>query len=632
MKKQNPNIKLLAVGFTILITLFLLPGLGWAQGDVTAPGDPIVGFGGTWPEPGETPAKAIDNDAGSKYLNFGKLNTGFTVTPAVGGTRITGINLTSGGDAPERDPASYAVYGSTDGTQFALIAAGNVPPFSGRGVKQSLAFATASSGIFTSYKVIIPTVLNAGAANSMQVAEVELPGTAETSDTWAPFVTKVTGSSLTSITLNFSEVVDLSAATFDVSGGATATAAAGADASIVVLTTSPLIAGNTYTVTINGVKDAANNVIAENSTVQVFADTGVRMNNLYLDRGVAANFQGRNAAGNAPVGGPSATDLVGAVARSNWFNIDNYAVGTDTETAALTDHTGAATPVTVQFIADDSWNADGAENTPNEKMMKGIIKAGGTPSSMYAAFKQVPMGAYHLLTYHAVNNGPVPLNMTANGLTYYVTEPNQFGGTFIKASSTNPSARDAGNYVQWDGVIPGGGGIVSFTMKHPSGGDGGGLSGMQLIPQPVGVAGVNLASFRLVFSDPITDASAAPENITISGGVTVLGATLSADFQTIIVDTDAMIKGNTYWVSVNNILKRSDASAYVPNGAMGSFVARPPADIALNFAGGQGNNGGNPPTTLAATDVAGVAPSRNWNNILNNDDTVRPHGANIPHE
>ena len=56
--------------------------------------------------------------AQTKYLNFDQLNTGFTVTPAIGLSVVQCLTLTSANDAPERDPASYQLAGSYDGTNF----------------------------------------------------------------------------------------------------------------------------------------------------------------------------------------------------------------------------------------------------------------------------------------------------------------------------------------------------------------------------------------------------------------------------------------------------------------------------------------------------------------------------------
>src|SRR5690606_1605626 len=63
--------------------------------------------------PGEDAPKAIDNSKVTKYLNFTKLNTGATIQTQT--STATKLILTSANDAPERDPASYALYGSDNG-------------------------------------------------------------------------------------------------------------------------------------------------------------------------------------------------------------------------------------------------------------------------------------------------------------------------------------------------------------------------------------------------------------------------------------------------------------------------------------------------------------------------------------
>src|SRR5437867_2844023 len=143
-----------------------------APSDVTTPGDPIVATSNNSPG-SEGVANAIDN-APTKYLNFDKLNTGFTVTPRVGGTLVSGLTLTSANDAPERDPASYLLQGSLDGTNFFDISSGAVPAFPARFFKNYIFFS--NSRAFLSYRLIFPTVANAAAANSMQISEVELLG------------------------------------------------------------------------------------------------------------------------------------------------------------------------------------------------------------------------------------------------------------------------------------------------------------------------------------------------------------------------------------------------------------------------------------------------------------------------
>ncbi|HOW67033.1 MAG TPA: PA14 domain-containing protein [Candidatus Paceibacterota bacterium] len=140
--------------------------------NVLAAGNTIAATSTNSPAAEQAP-NAIDGDPSTKYLNFDKLNAGFTVTPAKAST-IRGIALTSANDAPERDPASFEVWGSVNGTTFTKIAAGTVPAFPERFIRREIYFDNATA--YTTYKVIFPTVANAASANSMQVADVELLG------------------------------------------------------------------------------------------------------------------------------------------------------------------------------------------------------------------------------------------------------------------------------------------------------------------------------------------------------------------------------------------------------------------------------------------------------------------------
>ncbi len=140
--------------------------------DQTQPFDYIVGSSTNTPG-AETVDKAIDNSVSTKYLNFDELNTGFTVTLGAGAQVVTALSLTSADDAPERDPASYVLEGSNDGgTTFAPIAQGTVPVFSARLQRKVIEFANSTA--YSTYRLTFPTVANAAAANSMQIAEVEL--------------------------------------------------------------------------------------------------------------------------------------------------------------------------------------------------------------------------------------------------------------------------------------------------------------------------------------------------------------------------------------------------------------------------------------------------------------------------
>lgn len=142
-----------------------------------------------WPG-GEAPAFAIDG-FGQKYLNFGKEDTGVLVTPD-GALVPTSITLWAANDSPERDPASFAIYGTNDPITasapgdiqggFTLVAedaialpdtrnAGGADPLL---PENSATVSFSNSDAYTSYMIVFPTLKDSGAANSMQVADIQL--------------------------------------------------------------------------------------------------------------------------------------------------------------------------------------------------------------------------------------------------------------------------------------------------------------------------------------------------------------------------------------------------------------------------------------------------------------------------
>jgi hypothetical protein len=145
-------------------------------GNVLSKDDTIVPSSSNHPA-GEAAPKVIDGLSTTKYLNFDKVNTGFTVTPKAGASVISAMTITTANDAPERDPATWQILGSNNGTDFEAIASGSLAANPTRFNTTTLAFSNTKS--YTSYKVVFPTIVNAPkAANSMQVAEIALLGTA----------------------------------------------------------------------------------------------------------------------------------------------------------------------------------------------------------------------------------------------------------------------------------------------------------------------------------------------------------------------------------------------------------------------------------------------------------------------
>jgi hypothetical protein len=166
-------------------------------GDVTSPGDTIIGIpdDGDWPG-GETPPNAIDDNYGTKFLHFkGETEpTGFRVTPSVGSTIVGGLTFATAGDAPDRDPVFYELYGSNESIDgpYMLIAAGEIVDFNGptewpRDSLGTTPILFPPVAPFEHYQILM-TVRNPGGANSMQIAEVELLEGEAPINGWPPSV------------------------------------------------------------------------------------------------------------------------------------------------------------------------------------------------------------------------------------------------------------------------------------------------------------------------------------------------------------------------------------------------------------------------------------------------------------
>ncbi|MFP6872643.1 MAG: LamG-like jellyroll fold domain-containing protein, partial [Verrucomicrobiales bacterium] len=133
---------------------------------------------------GEAPAKAIDGNYGSKYLNFSKYGIGLIVTPAGGASVAEKLELSTANDAEGRDPSSYVVSGTNDAISSAEnghgasenwteISSGALALPAGRSVQKAQTVTFANATAYTSYKIVFGTIKNDG-DNSMQIAEVQL--------------------------------------------------------------------------------------------------------------------------------------------------------------------------------------------------------------------------------------------------------------------------------------------------------------------------------------------------------------------------------------------------------------------------------------------------------------------------
>jgi hypothetical protein len=180
---------------------------------VTAAGDVVTGFynavaGGTdrpssvgsgagqYPST-STPAKAIDDDAATKYLNFGNgsssissaskgVGTGLIVTPALGPSVVTGIQVATAADTPTRDPLRVSIEGTNamtnldSGSSWTLIADNvnlGIDADPGRQMFGPVA-AFANTTAYRSYRVIVKA--QRGSDTAVQYAEMNLVGVRDT--------------------------------------------------------------------------------------------------------------------------------------------------------------------------------------------------------------------------------------------------------------------------------------------------------------------------------------------------------------------------------------------------------------------------------------------------------------------
>jgi hypothetical protein len=239
----------------------------------------------------------------------------------------------------------------------------------------------------------------------------------------------------------------------------------------------------------------------------------------------------------------------------------------------LTDSGFNFTDVKIIYDASDSWNSDGGTSTPNEKLMKGIIKANPDPDTapinnsdrMVFVITNVPAGTYNVIVYAIHNGAGAEMTVALGGTTYYIEEEGNFttaGGNFIQATSTTLDVYTDGNYAEFDGISPVGGTITITCRKkivNPQVADGAGVAGIQLIQvsgsayppntTPCSIT-VNPTSTLAVEGGQATftvGAAGPCKFLWTKNGTTIPGATDSTlVFTTVLTDNNALIRAVVY--------------------------------------------------------------------------------------
>lgn len=123
---------------------------------------------------GEGPNNAFDNNPYTKYLNFDKKNAGVTVQLNTG-KAVTGFTVTTANDFSGRDPTSYKLYGSNDGSTWTLIKQDSISLSESRYTTSSV-IGVGNTTAYAYYFMLFPTTKAGDGCglncDSMQIAEI----------------------------------------------------------------------------------------------------------------------------------------------------------------------------------------------------------------------------------------------------------------------------------------------------------------------------------------------------------------------------------------------------------------------------------------------------------------------------
>ncbi len=121
---------------------------------------------------GEGAPNILDGDSNTKYLNFGRENSAFWVVPSMGASVVRSFTITTANDWAERDPASFRLLGQAADGVWSLIDEGPLSLPDER-FTESAMVGVDNDTAYLAYRMEFPTLKNADATNSMQIADVQ---------------------------------------------------------------------------------------------------------------------------------------------------------------------------------------------------------------------------------------------------------------------------------------------------------------------------------------------------------------------------------------------------------------------------------------------------------------------------
>ncbi|MEM7311756.1 MAG: lamin tail domain-containing protein, partial [Planctomycetota bacterium] len=164
----------------------LLPGglIGFDLTDSNEDGilDVLFDAGGADSSPGsEQPSEALDSRTNTKWLSFDPSGTWYEMQ-FIGGVRkaVDAYTITSANDAPDRDPYTWTLFGSNDGTNYEPVDTRSAQNFSSRFQTRLYEFTNNVAYEYYRFEFLTEFGVNgSNQPNSIQMAEIELLSSGE---------------------------------------------------------------------------------------------------------------------------------------------------------------------------------------------------------------------------------------------------------------------------------------------------------------------------------------------------------------------------------------------------------------------------------------------------------------------
>lgn len=189
---------------------------------------------------------------------------------------------------------------------------------------------------------------------------------------------------------------------------------------------------------------------------------------------VGVNFVGGNAAINQPGGTLRSNDVFGVVGQENFNNI----AGASAASAPLVDADGNPTPVGITYTVNGTYYTGTGQSTAEHVVFQGCLENANQPINI--TLSGVPAGVYRLIAYsvgfafNASYEQACTLTGDSVSPTYHVKAQTgiDFNGDPVlrRMASTDPNARDFGNYVIFEDASPDASGnlVLNITPESPN--------------------------------------------------------------------------------------------------------------------------------------------------------------------